>query len=66
MGKLLMVTIGNQLRQGDVLIARTRSNVCLVTMLEYYMERTGIRWNDQSFPNSKYKKMARYSGNLVK
>ena len=49
-GKMLKVYItsskNDQLRQGDeVLIAST----CPVAMLECYMERTGIRFNDQCF-----------------
>ena len=53
-GEMLKVYIASskndQLRQGDeVLIARTRSSTCPVAMLEHYMERTGIRCNDQCF-----------------
>ena len=40
----------DQLRQGDeVLIARTKSSVCPVSLLECYMKRAGISWEDHRF-----------------
>lgn len=40
----------DQLRQRDeVLIARTGSCVCPVTLLECYMKRAGISWEDHRF-----------------
>ena len=40
----------DQLRQGDeVVVARTHSATCPVAMLENYMVRTGMAWDDQRF-----------------
>ena len=73
-GKMLKVYIASskndQLRQVDeVLIARTRSSTCPVAMMEHYMEKTGIRCNDQCFlfsaiQNTKNGEVLRQSGKL--
>ena len=40
----------DQLQQGDeILIARSGSSTCPVTILERYMDRTGMSWEDQQF-----------------
>jgi len=40
----------DQLRQGsELLIARTSSSTCPVAMLERYMARTGMRWQDNCY-----------------
>ena len=40
----------DQLRQGsELLIARTGSSTCPVAMLEHYMARTGMRWEDDCY-----------------
>lgn len=40
----------DQLRKGDeLIIARTRNTTCPVVMLELYMRRTRMAWEDQRF-----------------
>ena len=57
------------LSEDEVLIATTRSGTCPVAMLECYIERTGIRCNDQCFlfcaiQNTKRSEILRQSGKI--
>ena len=60
----------DQLRQGDeVLIARTKSNVCPVSLLECYMKKASVSWEDHRYlfrPIQKTKKgeVLRESGQI--